>query len=456
MGLSYKHLLYGAITFISLLTALLVKGAFGTAVSAWTLFYFTVFYFIFLAWAGGQLWTIHSREQRDFESEPGGIDIPLPEADRPNEETLLAAETYLGMGENLETICQFVNPQYRNWDPSQKSAFRQNLNALLAERQSRQPEIMLSEKLDPNVRLLLQKLAAQGRPALETLPPVEARKAAAEGIKPVAGDPETVASVENLRIPGPEGEIPIRVYTPEAEEPRPAMVYFHGGGWVVCDLDTHDGVCRAIARRAGAVVVAVDYRLAPDHKFPAAVTDAYAATEWVAANAERFGIDPGRISVGGDSAGGNLGTVVSLMSREKNGPPIALQALVYPVTDLSSFETPSYREFAKDHHLSRAQMEWFRGHYLANPADGGNPYASPLLARDLRGLPPALIITAECDPLRDEGEAYATRLEEAGVTVTCTRYPGMIHPFLSQPGAIPQALDAIQQVADAVRMAGRS
>ena len=231
------------------------------------------------------------------------------------------------------------------------------------------------------------------------------------------------------------------------------MVYFHGGGWVVCDLDTHDVVCRAIARRAEAVVVSVDYRLAPDHKFPAAVTDAYAATEWVAANAERLGIDPTRISVGGDSAGGNLATVVSLMSREKNGPSIALQALVYPVTDLSSFETPSYREFAEGHHLSRVQMEWFRGHYLASPEDCGNPYASPLLARDLSGLPPALIITAECDPLRDEGEAYAKRLEEAGVTVTCTRYPGMIHPFFSLPGAIPQALDAIQQVADAVRMA---
>ena len=233
------------------------------------------------------------------------------------------------------------------------------------------------------------------------------------------------------------------------------MVYFHGGGWVVCDLDTHDVVCRAIARRAGAVVVAVDYRLGPEHKFPAAVTDSYAATEWVAANAERLGIDPKRISVGGDSAGGNLGTVVSLMSRERNGPAIALQVLVYPVTDLSSFETASYREFAEDHRLSRSLMEWFRDHYLASPADGWHPYASPLLAQDLRGLPPALVITAECDPLRDEGEAYAKRLEGAGVAVTGTRYAGMIHPFFSLCGAIPRALDAIQEVADAVRIAGR-
>jgi acetyl esterase len=314
---------------------------------------------------------------------------------------------------------------------------------------------MLSHKLDPGVRLFLDKVAAEDGAALETLPPDKARKSAAEWLETHAGEPERVALIENLRIPGPEGEIPIRVYTAEAEAPRPAMVYFHGGGWVVCDLDTHDVVCRAIARRAGAVVVAVDYRLGPEHKFPAAVTDSYAATEWVAANAERLGIDPKRITVGGDSAGGNLGTVVSLMSRERNGPPIALQALVYPVTDLSSFETGSYCEFAEGHQLSRILMEWFRDHYLASPEDGRHPYASPLLAQDLRGLPPALVITAECDPLRDEGEAYAKRLEAAGVEVRCTRYAGMIHPFFSLSGAIPRALDAIQEVADAVRGAGR-
>jgi acetyl esterase len=231
------------------------------------------------------------------------------------------------------------------------------------------------------------------------------------------------------------------------------MVYFHGGGWVVCDLDTHDVVCTAIARRAGAVVVAVDYRLAPEHKFPAAVIDCYAATIWVAANAERLGIDSKRISVGGDSAGGTLGTVVSLKSRDENGPAIALQVMVYPVTDLSSFATPSYDEFAEGYQLTKAEMEWFRGHYLSSMEDVRDPYASPLLATDLGGLPPALVITAECDPLRDEGEAYAKRLEEAGVPVTCTRYAGMIHPFFSLSGVIPQAFDAIQQVADAVRTA---
>jgi acetyl esterase len=313
---------------------------------------------------------------------------------------------------------------------------------------------MLSPRLDPTVLLLLEAIQAEGGPPLESLPPAEARKLAAESLQPVGGTPEPVRSIENLRIPGPAGEIPIRVYMPDAPAPRPALVYFHGGGWVVCDLDTHDVVCTALARRAGAVVVAVDYRLAPEHKFPAAVIDCYAATAWLASNAERFGIDPRRLSVGGDSAGGNLATVVSLKSRDENGPAIALQAMVYPVTDLSSFTTPSYQEFAEGYQLTKKEMEWFRAHYLRSIEDASNPHASPILAHDLRGLPPALIITAECDPLRDEGEAYARRLQDAGVTVTCTRYAGMIHPFFSLSGAIPQAFDAIQQVADAIRGSG--
>jgi acetyl esterase len=313
---------------------------------------------------------------------------------------------------------------------------------------------MLSEKLDPTVRLLLQAIEAQGNPPMESLPPAEARKLAIETLKPVAGPPEPVRSVENLRIPGPEGEIPIRVYTPDAPSPAPGLVYFHGGGWVICDLDTHDVPCRAIARRAGAVVVSVDYRLAPEHKFPAAVTDCYAATAWVARNADRLGIDRNRISVGGDSAGGNLAAVVALKSRDEHGPAIALQAMVYPVTDLSSFDTDSYHEFAEGYQLTKVEMEWFRDLYLNSAGDARNPYASPLLALDLRGLPPALVITAECDPLRDEGEAYAKRLQDAGVPVMRTRYPGMIHPFFSLPGALPQALEAYQQIADAVQAAG--
>jgi acetyl esterase len=314
---------------------------------------------------------------------------------------------------------------------------------------------MLSEKLDPNVRSLLEAFEAQGGPPIESLPPAEARQMVIAMFSQAGGTPEPVHSIENLLIPGPDGEIPIRVYSPATPAPRPALVYFHGGGWVVCDLDTHDVPCSAIARRAGAVVVSVDYRLAPEHKFPAAVTDSYAATVWVAANADRLGIDPRRISVGGDSAGGNLAAVVSLKSRDEKGPAIALQALVYPVTDLSSFNTGSYREFAEGYQLTKVEMEWFRDNYLSSAEDGRHPHASPLLARDLQGLPPALIITAECDPLRDEGEAYAKRLEDAGVPVTCTRYAGMIHPFFSLTAVIPQAFDAIQQVADAVQRAGR-
>jgi acetyl esterase len=264
-------------------------------------------------------------------------------------------------------------------------------------------------------------------------------------LKAVSGPLEPLASVEDV-----QGPVSMRVYRPEAAGPLPALVYFHGGGWVVCDLDTHDNVCRTIARRAEAVVVAVDYRLAPEHKFPAAVDDSYAATLWVAANAGRLGIDPGRIAVGGDSAGGNLAAVVALKCRDHGGPAIALQVLVYPVMNLASFDTASYSEFAEGHNLTRSEMEWFRDCYLARPEDGFDPLASPLLAADLRGLPPALVITAECDVLRDEGEAYARRLEEAGVPVTSCRYPGVIHPFFSMPGVLPQARQAIDQVARAV------
>ncbi len=309
---------------------------------------------------------------------------------------------------------------------------------------------MLSPKLDPTVRFLLEAIAAEGNPPLESFSPVEARKIAEEGLKLVRGTMEPLRSIENLLIPGPAGEIPIRMYTPESPAPRPALLYFHGGGWVVCNLDTHDVVCSAIAHRAGAVVIAVDYRLAPEHKFPAAVIDCYAATLWVAANAQKLGVDPKRISVGGDSAGGNLAAVISLKSRDENGPAIALQVMVYPVTDLSSFGTQSYEEFGEDHYLTKKEMEWFRDHYLRTMDDAYDPDASPLLAKDLTRLPPAVIITAECDPLCDEGAAYAKRLSDAGVPVTYTCYKGMIHPFFSLSGVIPQAFDALQQVADAV------
>jgi acetyl esterase len=247
-----------------------------------------------------------------------------------------------------------------------------------------------------------------------------------------------MARVEDVK------EIGVRVYTPPNRQDS-CLVYFHGGGWVVCDLETHDVVCRAIAQQSGAVVVAVDYRLAPEHKFPAAVEDAYAAVLWAVKNVSS------RISVGGDSAGGNLAAVMALKCRDEGGPRLASQVLIYPVTNLAAFDTASYREFAEGYNLTRSEMDWFRDCYLARPEDGHHPHASPLLAADLRGLPPALVITAECDVLRDEGEAYARRLEQAGVPVTCTRYPGMIHPFLSMPGALTQARKAIKQVSNAIQ-----
>lgn len=310
---------------------------------------------------------------------------------------------------------------------------------------------MVRDRLYPEVRALLEGLEAQGDPPVEALTPGEARRAAIEALKPLTGAPEEVGRVENLEIPRAEYPVPIRVYTPAGTGPFAGLVFFHGGGWVLCDLDTHDAVCRAMARRAGAVVVAVDYRRAPESKFPAAVEDCYAAVLWVAAHTGRLGVDPRRIVVCGDSAGGNLAAVMCLKSRDESGPPLALQALVYPVTNLAAFDTPSYREFAEGYYLSRAEMEWFRGHYLGKPEDAQSAYASPLLAADLRGLPPALVITAECDTLRDEGEAYAKRLAEAGVAVTCTRYNGMIHPFFSLGGLLMQGRRAIEQIAAAVR-----
>jgi acetyl esterase len=309
---------------------------------------------------------------------------------------------------------------------------------------------MRSELLDPEVAALLERLEASGAPSPEALPLEEARQGATSLLRELAGEPEPVARTEDAEMPGPGGPFPVRIYDPGTPAERPCLVYFHGGGWVLCDLDSHDAVSRALARRSGALVVSVGYRLAPEHKFPAAVEDAFAATEWVAANASRLGFDARRMGVGGDSAGGNLATVVALKSRDEGGPALALQALIYPVTNLASFDTASYTQFADGYNLTRARMEWFRSHYLAGPQDGQHPDASPLLARNLSGLPPALVITAECDPLRDEGEDYARRLELAGVTVTLTRYPGMIHPFFSMPGALRQARRAIDQVARAI------
>src|SRR5580658_9788913 len=290
------------------------------------------------------------------------------------------------------------------------------------------PELLTrSERLHPEARALLETMDAQNAPPLETQDPVEARSARLEPMKLLGGEPDPLDRVENLFAPGPAGDVPLRLYASEHGGLRPALVYFHGGGFVFGNLDTHDAVCRALAKESGAVVIAVDYRLAPEHKFPAAVDDSYAATVWVAANAERLAIDARRIAVGGDSAGGNLATVVAMRCRDASGPALAAQVLIYPVADVSTFETGSHRELGEGYFLTRAAMEWFTGHYLASADHKRHPEASPLLAPNLRSLPPALVITAEFDPLRDEGEAYGKRLQDAGVPVTISRYPGMIH-----------------------------
>ena len=217
------------------------------------------------------------------------------------------------------------------------------------------------------------------------------------------------------------------------------------------DLETHDALCRALARDAGGVVVAVDYRLAPENRFPAAVDDAYAATVWVAENAEKLGIDAGRIAVAGDSAGGTLATVIAMRCRDAGGPRLAAQVLLNPITDMSRYDTGSYSEFANYYGLTRAGMQWFAGHYLATEEDGKNPEASPLLAEDLRRLPRALVITAEFDPLRDEGEAFARRLKEAGVDVTATRYAGVVHGFVGMLAVVEEGRAAIREAGDFVR-----
>ena len=303
--------------------------------------------------------------------------------------------------------------------------------------------------LDPQAQVVLDQIEALGLPANHTVSPEEAR---ANGkARPRAPGPE-VARVEDRSIIVPDRHIPIRIYTPAGSGAFPMLVWFHGGGWVVGDLDTADGTARHLAVGAGCVVVSVDYRLAPETKFPGAADDCYAATQWAAENAGSLGADPLRIAVGGDSAGGNLAAVVPLMARDKGGPPLVLQLLIYPVTD-RDFETSSYRGNADGYLLSRDGMVWFWDHYMANESDAKNPYCAPLQAKELSGLPPALVITAEFDPLRDEGEAYAHRLLEAGVPTECTRYDGMIHGFFGMSGVMDKGKQAISQASAALKAA---
>jgi acetyl esterase len=304
--------------------------------------------------------------------------------------------------------------------------------------------------LSPQCRSILDQVTAAGLPSPHTVTPQEARAAAAARRALFPPPLEPVAHIEDRALPGPAGDLPVRVYRPSDAPDLPVLVYFHGGGWVIGNLDSHDPQCRAVANRAGCAVVSVDYRLAPEARFPAAAADAYAATSWVADHGSELGVDGSRIAVGGDSAGGNLAAVVTLMARDRGGPRLAYQVLVYPVTS-SACDTHSYTEFADGYLLGKADMLWYWQHYLGDQ-DRAQPYASPLQAADLHGLPPALIITAGFDPLRDEGEAYAERLRRAGVPVTVTRYDGMIHGFLGYLGVIDESRQAVEQIAHDLRL----
>jgi acetyl esterase len=312
---------------------------------------------------------------------------------------------------------------------------------------------MPNEQLHPDAARVCELIVAANRPAYETLSPVQAREAYVASRRVLQPDPEPVAAVADLQAQGPAGPIPLRLYRgvgADEGQPQPALVYFHGGGWVIGDLESHDQVCRALANRASCIVVAVDYCLAPEHKFPAAVDDAIATTRWIAANAPSLGIDARRLAVGGDSAGGNLSAVVALDARDRGGPPLVFQLLIYPATDMQ-MGRPSHARHADQLPLRRATMRWFVGHYLRDAGDEADWRASPLRAANFRNLPPALIVTAGFDPLSDEGEAYARALSDAGVPVVHRRFEGQIHGFLNMGRIIADAERLIGLAGDALK-----
>jgi acetyl esterase len=305
--------------------------------------------------------------------------------------------------------------------------------------------------LHPQARAVLDQMEGTANPPINELSVNETRQGAA-AMAAMQGAPEPVASVADLIVPGLNGSIPIRIYAPGGKGPLPVLIYFHGGGWVIGDIESSDGLCRTLTNATGCIVVSVGYRLAPEHPFPAAADDAYFATLWVAMNAAGFGGDPSRIAVCGDSAGGNLAAVVTQIARDRGRPALRFQLLIYPVTD-SACDTPSYSENSEGYFLTKAAMQWFWNHYVQNEADRNHPYASPLRASSFAGLPEALVITAEYDPLRDEGEQYAERMRAAGIPVQMTRYDGMIHGFFAMGGVIDQGRAAVKQAAGALRAA---
>lgn len=306
-----------------------------------------------------------------------------------------------------------------------------------------------SMPLHPQARTLLDRIADIGEPDLSTLSIEQARALSAKR-KRLPGPP---ARTQDLSIPGAGGEIPMRVYYPEQSGPLPAVVYFHGGGFAMGSIEGHDGLCRTLAVETGCCVASVGYRLAPEHPFPAATLDAYTALCWVHENADELGVDHRRLAIAGDSAGGTLATVAARQAMERRGPPLAMQLLLYPVTDLRTLDTPSYHELSEGHFVSRTEMAWFRDMYLPDETRRSDPSASPLASDALTGLPRTLVVTAEYDPLRDEGRAYADKLTASGVETTYRCYPGMIHGFISLAPYLDDGRRALSECAAELRQA---
>jgi acetyl esterase len=306
--------------------------------------------------------------------------------------------------------------------------------------------------IHPQCKAFLDLLASFGGPPLEQLPVADARGVAL-GMREFGHPLQEVASVDDRAIASEGREIPVRVYRPSSTDRLPALMFFHGGGFVLGDLDSHDRECRALANASGCVIVAVDYRRPPEHPFPAALEDCYAATRYVAEHPQEFGADAARLGVAGDSAGGNLAAAVALVARERGAPRLAFQLLIYPGVDLDDSERPSMREYGHDHFLTLEAIDWLNSQYAPTREERRHPHASPIYAPDVSGLPPAFMITAECDPIRDQAEAYAERLRAAGVPVQMKRYDGMIHPFFSLAGMVDGAKEAMRDAATAVRRA---
>lgn len=315
--------------------------------------------------------------------------------------------------------------------------------------------------LDKEAEAFLAAVKAANRPEYSVIGAEGARQLYKETRGAVTPEAPEMSEIDNIAAPGPHGPIPLRYYRPagvDKREPIPVVVFYHGGGWVIGDLDTHDVACRLLSNESRCAVVSVDYRMGPEHKFPAAVEDAYAAAHWVAGEAAALRIDPEKLAVGGDSAGGNLAAVVALMARgklkdgDKTAPKIGYQLLIYPATDMA-MTTESHKKFAKDHLLTRAAMDWFQEQYLNGEADREDWRASPLRAKSLAGLPPAYVLVAGNDPLRDEGEAYADALKKAGVPVAFREFPGQVHGFVVLGKVMPQAGQAIAEMGTALKLA---